>query len=247
MEIFNGFSNKNLSEKTNILTEERKSFIKNNLSAVFENIKNGNNYGEPVTLVAASKLVDVPSIEYALSLGVKILGDNKAQEFRDKTSFIKNADFHFIGRLQQNKLKYVVGKVSLIQSVDSVTILEAIDKESEKKNVISNVLLEINSGEKTKAGFPMGKIYEAVKEAGKYKNVSVCGFMSMLPDTDDITLKEKLCLQLRKIYDTIKADSDESFKYLSVGMSGDYKTAVSCGSNTIRLGSAIFGKRSYNI
>ena len=109
------------------------------------------------------------------------------------------------------------------------------------------MLLEINSGEQTKAGFPIDKIYEAVKEAVKYKNVSVCGLMSMLPDTDDIALKEKLCLQLRKIYDTIKADSDENFKYLSVGMSGDYKTAVACGSNTIRLGSAIFGKRNYNV
>lgn len=218
--------------------------LENNISEVFEEIKNGNNLGEKITVVGATKTVDASVINKAVELGVKIVGDNKVQEFRDKSPMINGATFHFIGRLQKNKVKYLIGKVSLIQSVDSLSLAEEIDKQSQKKGVVTDILAEINIGkEENKGGFMPEQAIDCVLELAKLKNVRIKGLMAVLPKADEIKISE-LCLQMRKIYDTIKKEG-LPFEYLSVGMSGDYKIAIKNGSNMIRLGSKLFGERNY--
>ena len=220
--------------------------IKNNLKSVFNDIENGNNLGEKITLVGASKFVDEETIKLALKHGLKILGDNKVQEFRDKTSKIEGAEYHFIGTLQKNKVKYLIGRVSLIHSVDSISLAQEISKQSVKNNVTTNILLEVNLGEENKGGFPYLEAKSAVKEISEMENIRVLGLMAMLPDVKDEKILASLCLQMRQLYDILVSDGYE-FKHLSIGMSGDYKIAIKNGSNMIRLGTILFGKRNYDI
>lgn len=219
--------------------------LKTNISQVFEEIKNGNNLGEKITVVGATKTVDVNVINDAVKLGVNIVGDNKVQEFRDKSPFIKDATFHFIGHLQKNKVKYLVGNVALIQSIDSVELALEVDRQSKKKGVVTDILIEVNAGkEESKSGYFPEDVESAVKEIAKLENLRIKGLMAMLPKTDETTIS-KLCLQIRGIYDTIKAQG-YPFEHLSMGMSGDYLIAIKNGSNMIRLGSRLFGERNYN-
>lgn len=217
--------------------------IKQNLENIFSEIQHGNNLGEPVTLVGATKTIDADAINYAVSLGLKVVAENKAQEFRDKFELVKGADYQFIGHLQSNKVKYVVGKASIIQSVDCFEIAEVIGKEAEKRNVVQDVLAEINvGGELSKSGFNPDNAIECVKKLSLINRVRVVGLMAMLPKSDDEELLSSLTEKMRSIYDVLKSEG-LPFRYLSVGMSEDYKVAIKHGSNMIRIGSAIFGKR----
>ena len=220
--------------------------IKENLEKVLDEIKNGNNLGEEITLVGATKTVSVEDINYAISNGLKVVAENKVQEFREKTDLIKNAEQHFIGHLQTNKAKYLVGKVSLIHSVDALRLAEEIDRLAKNRNVVQDILIEINVGEEsTKSGFSFLEAENAVKDISKLSNVKVCGLMAMLPPSNDEEYLSMLTKKMRKLYDTLK--ENYPFKYLSVGMSNDYKVAIKNGSNTIRLGTAVFGKRNYEV
>ena len=127
--------------------------LEENLKKVFEEIKNGNNLGEQITLVGATKTVPVEVINQAITLGANIVGDNKVQEFNEKYPFIKGATYHFIGHLQTNKVKYLIGKVALIHSVDSLHLAQEISKQSVKKGVTTNILIEVNiANEESKFG-----------------------------------------------------------------------------------------------
>ena len=215
--------------------------IKDNLQSIFNEIKCGNNLGEKITLVGATKFVSVDNINEAIDNGLTDIGENKAQEFRDKFDLVKKVNYHFFGRLQKNKVKYLIGKVYLIHSVDSIDLLEEINRQSENNSVITNVLLELNLGEEQKGGFDFSEVENALKFASKLNNVKVLGFMAMLPDSnDEILLNDKAQL-VRKIYDNYK--EIYNFKYLSMGMSNDYNLCIKNGSNMIRVGSKIFGKR----
>lgn len=215
--------------------------IKDNLQLILNEIKNGNNLGETVTLVGATKFVPAENINIAIDNGLNDIGENKAQEFRDKFDLVHKVNYHFFGRLQSNKIKYLIGKVYLIHSVDSLKLLEEINRQSENANVITNVLLELNLGEEQKGGFNFNEVDGALKYASDLKAVKVLGFMAMLPDSQDEVLLENKAKLVRKIYDNYK--DIYSFKYLSMGMSNDYKLAIKNGSNMIRVGSKIFGKR----
>ncbi len=219
--------------------------LKDNLLSIIEEIKNGNPYGEDITLIGATKFVDVEVINDAIDLGLKVVAENQAQEFVRKTNFIsKNAKQHFIGHLQTNKVKYLVGKVDLIHSVDSVKLANAINERALKVGVVQNVLLEINvGGESSKSGFTTCEIACALKEIFGLSNVKVKGFMTVLPITEDRGVTEKCAKEMREIFDKYKAEY--SLEYLSMGMSADYKIAIKNGSNMIRIGSTIFGKRNY--
>lgn len=218
--------------------------LEENVNEVFEEIKNGNNFGEKITLVAAGKTIDAGTLNRAVKLGVTAIGDNRVQEFRDKSPLIDGATFHFIGRLQKNKVKYLVGKVTLIQSVGDIPLAEEIDKQSAKKGCVTDVLVEVNVGrEESKGGFLPEQVENCARVIATLKNVRVKGLMAVLPKTDDERIA-KLCLQMRAIYDKIKAEG-LPFEYLSVGMSGDYRIAVKNGSNMIRLGTRLFGERNY--
>ncbi len=220
--------------------------LEKNLQTIFSNISNGNNFGEPIILVGATKMVDADTINKAISLGLKVVAENKVQEFNAKHQFIVGAKQHFIGHLQTNKVKYLVGNVDLIHSVDSDKLAFEIDRVAKKKNVIQNVLIEINiGGELSKSGFTLEQAFDQTIEISKkYSNVCIKGLMAMLPHTDDESLLKSLCLKMRELFDKLKSYG-LAFEFLSMGMSNDYMIAIQNGSNMIRLGSSIFGKRNY--
>mgnify|MGYP003456533727 CR=1 FL=1 len=160
--------------------------------------------------------------------------------------FIKNAKQHFIGHLQTNKVKYLVGNVLLIQSVDSIHLAEEINKQALKKQIVQDVLIEINvGGELSKSGFSFENAKNGIDEIrNTFSSIRVLGLMAMLPHTDNVDMLATLCNKMRNAYDLLK-NKGLPFKYLSVGMSNDYKIAIKNGSNMIRLGRTIFGERNY--
>jgi pyridoxal phosphate enzyme (YggS family) len=219
--------------------------LKQNLEKVFEDIKNGNNLGERITLVGATKTICPEIINQSIELGVKVVAENKVSEFREKNQSIIGASQHFIGHLQTNKVKYLVGKVDLIHSVDSIHLAKAISDQASKKGVTQDILVQINIGlEEQKSGFTPEQTFDAVKEISSMPCIRIRGLMAMLPLTDDKLLLKNLCLQMRDKFDKIKSQY-KNIDFLSVGMSADYKIAIQNGSNMIRLGSTIYGKRNY--
>lgn len=220
--------------------------LKTNLERIFDEIKDGNNLGEKITLVGATKMVSADVINNAVKLGLTTIAENKVQEFRDKYPLISGANHHFIGHLQTNKVKYLVGKVSLIQSVDSIHLAEEIDKIAKRTNTVQNVLLEINvGGELSKSGFNFDSAEESILYViNNFSSIKVKGLMAMLPKTDDEQTLKELCLKMRALFDKFKELGYE-FNHLSIGTSGDYKIAIKYGSNMIRLGRNIFGERNY--
>ena len=219
---------------------------KENLTSLLSLAKKGNPYGEEIVLVGATKTVSTDVINQAIDLGLQVVAENKVQEFREKTDLIdKRASQHFIGHLQTNKVKYLIGKVDLIHSVDSVHLADAISKESLKKGVSTDILIEINvGGELSKSGFDFENVFDAVHEVSLLPNIRIRGLMAMLPKTDDKDLLKTLCTKMRTAFEKLKNDNP-LITYLSMGMSADYNIAIECGSNMIRLGSRIFGERNY--
>lgn len=220
--------------------------IENNVKNLLKNLTLTNPFGERVTLVAAVKLQSPDDINAAIAAGITDIGDNHVQEFRDKFDEIRGEPKrHFIGRLQTNKVKYLVGKVDLYHSVDRLNLAQVLSEKSEKAEVISNVLLQINIGnEESKGGFSLDEINAAYAIIRALPAIKVTGLMAMLPDTDDKKLLYSLAEKMRQRYDYFR-EKDENFIHLSMGMSGDYELCISAGSNMIRLGTAIFGNRNY--
>ena len=220
--------------------------LKENLDKIFSVIENGNNLGEPITLVGATKMVSAEIINQAISYGLKVVAENKVQEFNLKHGQITGAKEHFIGHLQTNKVKYLVGKVELIHSVDSIRLAEEINRQAIKKGVTQDILIEVNiGGELSKSGFDLSSAKKAVNEiANSFSNVRVKGLMAMLPHSEDESLLIDLTEKMRALYDDL-IKLGLPFTYLSVGMSNDYKIAIKHGSNMIRLGRDIFGQRNY--
>ncbi len=218
--------------------------IKTNLENVFTQIEKGNNFGENVTLVGATKTQSVGTINQAIEYGLKYVAENKVQEFREKTDSIIGATQHFIGHLQTNKVKYLIGKIDLIHSVDTIHLAEEIDKCAKKKDTVQKVLLEVNVGnEQSKSGFLIDSVKDNFDYIRKtFDNVKVLGLMAMLPLSSDTEYLANLCKKMRELFDQVKS-IDPDVKYLSMGTSGDYKIAVENGSNMIRLGRTIFGER----
>lgn len=220
--------------------------IENNVKNLLKNLTLTNPFGERVTLVAAVKLQSPDDINAAIAAGITDIGDNHVQEFRDKFDEIRGEPKrHFIGRLQTNKVKYLVGKVDLYHSVDRLNLAQVLSEKSEKAEVISNVLLQINIGnEESKGGFSLDEIDAAYAIIRALPAIKITGLMAMLPDTDDKKLLSSLAEKMRQKYDYFR-ERDEKFTHLSMGMSGDYELCISAGSNMIRLGTAIFGNRNY--
>ncbi len=220
--------------------------IENNVKNLLKNLTLTNPFGERVTLVAAVKLQSPDDINAAIAAGITDIGDNHVQEFRDKFDEIRGEPKrHFIGRLQTNKVKYLVGKVDLYHSVDRLNLAQVLSEKSEKAEVISNVLLQVNIGnEESKGGFSLDEIDAAYAIIRALPAIKITGLMAMLPDTDDKKLLYTLAEKMRQKYDYFR-ERDENFTHLSMGMSGDYELCISAGSNMIRLGTAIFGNRNY--
>ena len=221
--------------------------ITENVQKIKAEIAGGNAYGERVTLVAAIKMQTADAVNQAIAAGVDAVAENKPQEFRDKNALIAPCPRHFIGHLQTNKVKYLVGEVELFHSCDRDGLAEEIAKQSVKKGVVSNVLVQVNIGnEESKGGYDYGETAEAVERLSKLQGLRVRGLMAMLPDSDDENLLRTLAKRMRTLFDALKKENGE-MEYLSMGMSGDYRLCVEEGSNMIRLGSTIFGAREYTL
>ena len=221
--------------------------ITENVTRIKKEIEKGNPFGERVMLVGATKTQTVDAINEAITAGLDAVAENKPQEFRDKNDYILPCTRHFIGHLQTNKVKYLVGKVELFHSCDRDDLAEEIAKLSVKKGVVSNVLVQINIGEElTKGGYAYDDAEKVVARLNETDGLHVQGLMAMLPDTDDEKLLRDLAKKMRALFEKLKARHTD-FIYLSMGMSGDYKLCIEEGSNLIRLGSTIFGARDYTV
>lgn len=218
--------------------------ISENVKSILHSLPE-NPFGEKVTLVCAVKTQTPQDINTAVAAGITDIGDNRVQEFTEKYSLISgNPKRHFIGRLQTNKIKYLLGKVDLYHSVDRMNLAEELSAQSAKKGITSNILLQVNIGnEATKGGFAYGEIEEAYEKIKALPALKIKGLMAMLPDTGDIKLLCTLAQMMRGAYDRLKS-VDKNICALSMGMSGDYKLCIEAGSNMIRLGTAVFGKRN---
>ncbi|MFD3157426.1 YggS family pyridoxal phosphate-dependent enzyme [Haloimpatiens sp. FM7330] len=206
------------------------------------------NLNNNVKLIAVSKTRNIDEMEHAYEVGVRDFGENKVQELINKTEkFHKDVRWHFIGHLQRNKVKYIVGKVDLIQSLDSVRLLNEIEKRYGKENLIANMLIEINIGrEENKSGIYEEELQDLLQACEKCKNVKIKGLMCIIPKGTNEQCKHYF-KKAKLIFDKLKEKSYQniSMDILSMGMSGDYKIAVEEGSNMVRVGQGIFGPRKY--
>ena len=206
----------------------------------------GNCYGEPVFLVAATKMQTAEAINAAIEAGVDAVAENKPQEFRDKNEWLLPCLRHFIGHLQTNKIKYLIGKIDLYHSCDREELAQELAKISVAKNLTSNILIQINIGEEnSKGGYSYEEAQEAYIRLSQTPGLRVKGFMAMLPEEGTEEYKRGLVRKMRNLFDWAKTHSCD-VEYLSMGMSGDYKLCVEEGSNVIRVGSTIFGARDYS-
>ena len=204
-----------------------------------------------ITLCAATKMNDAARVREAIAAGVRCCGENRVQELTQKLAdnAYEGSDLHFIGHLQTNKVKQVVGKVSLIQSVDSLRLLEAIEKEAAKQGIRQDILLEINIGsEESKSGLAREEIWQMLEKVAASTSVRVRGLMAIPPicqnPGDNNKFFEEMCNLSVDI--TAKKYDNVSMEILSMGMSDDYADAIAHGSTMIRVGTAIFGARNYS-
>lgn len=243
--------------------------LKDDFAGVLHSLPKTNNLGEKITVVGATKMVAKDDIEKAVASGLESVGENRVQELCEKYPY-PTPDLHFIGHLQTNKVKYIIDKVSLIQSCDSVKLAKTISDLARKHEKTQNVLLEVNIGkEPQKSGFMPDELFDAYAEITRLPAVRVKGLMTVLPAMQNFAAEPneqneqqyglpdvrqsgfasceeiaQLCLQMREIYDKLKL-TDKNIDILSMGMSADYKIAVANGSNMLRIGSLLFGKRVY--
>ncbi|SHJ60673.1 hypothetical protein SAMN02745163_02254 [Clostridium cavendishii DSM 21758] len=214
--------------------------IKNNLINIEKSIP------KDVKLVAVSKYKPIEMLQEAYEAGIRDFGENKVQELQDKyDKFHKDVKWHFIGHLQTNKVKYIVGKVNLIHSLDSVKLLNELEKNYKNKDIIADVLIQINIGrEENKYGILEEELISLIEEVEKCSFVKVKGLMAILPKGDEVSNREYF-KRMYKIWSDMKAKNFKNItmEILSMGMSNDYKIAIEEGANMVRVGQGIFGKR----
>ena len=203
-----------------------------------------------ILLCAATKMNDADAVRQAIAAGVDVCGENRVQELTQKQSqnAYEGAPVHFIGHLQTNKVKQVVGKVDLIQSVDSLRLLEAVQKEAQRQGIRQDILLEVNIGqEESKSGFQPEEVAELADRFPEYPNLRLRGLMAIPPICENPGDNDKFFQEMYKLSVDITAKTSDNIcvDILSMGMSDDYADAIRCGSTMIRVGTAIFGKRNY--
>ncbi len=235
-----------------------KSYIDNfeaNYPEILENIKKAaeasGRRAEDITLLAATKTVPVEVINYAIDRGITHIGENRVQEFLSKEADLNtNAHRHFIGHLQSNKAKDIVGRVEMIQSVHSLKLARLIGSLSESRGITTDILLEVNIGrEENKSGFLKEELDEAIARVSKIEGVRLKGLMAIPPVCQT---KQEIIPYFEEMYKLFidngaKKIDNVSMECLSMGMSSDYAEAILCGSNIVRIGTSLFGKRNYNI
>lgn len=213
--------------------------LKDNIIQIQEQLKKVNG---GTIILAATKTVPPEIVNSIFEYGIKDIGENKVQELLEKYDRLdKRFNLHFIGRLQKNKVKYIIDKVCLIHSVDNMELAEEINKQAQKKALTANILVQINIGKDIdKGGIFLEDAEDFIENLKVLQNLKVRGLMTVLP----LNCKsEELYLQLKEFYDKIKEKNN--LDILSMGMSGDYLAAASCGATIVRLGRALFGERKY--
>ena len=227
--------------------------IKENIQAVKETIaraceKSGRK-AEDVTLIAVSKTKPVEMLMEAYACGCRDFGENKVQELLDKYEVMpKDIRWHMIGHLQRNKVKYIVDKVWMIHSVDSLRLAEEISKEATKKNICVNILIEVNvANEETKFGITCEEVRQLVQDVAKLPNICIKGLMTIAPFVQDAEENRIYFSKLKKLaVDIMEENIDNiTMENLSMGMTGDYNVAISEGATYVRVGTGIFGVRQY--
>lgn len=236
-----------------MFTAEDELKIRNNLNEVRERINKAavrsGRKPEDILLVAVSKTVGVEAIEAAIKEKVLDFGENRVQELVEKYDILNGrCNWHLIGRLQTNKVKYIIDKVVMIHSLDRLELADEIQKRAQACNRIVNTLIQVNvSGEETKAGISPEEVYGFVKKVSTYPNIKVRGLMTIAPYTEDPESVRWIFRRLKNISVDIDRENINNIdmQYLSMGMSHDFEVAIEEGANIVRIGSSIFGERQY--
>ena len=229
--------------------------LKENLAKVEENIQaacdRAGRKREEVTLIAVSKTKPVEMLQEAYDLGVRINGENKAQELASKYEVLpKDIHWHMIGHMQRNKVKYIIDKVDLIHSVDSLRLAQEISKEAVKQNTTQDILVEINvAEEESKFGITTDETIDLVNEIAKLPNIRIKGLMTIAPFVADPEENREVFRALKKLSVDIRHKNIDNvtMNILSMGMTNDYEVAIEEGATMVRVGTGIFGKRSYTV
>lgn len=228
--------------------------IQENIVQVQENIRRAcaraGRAEQEVTLIAVSKTKPLSMIEEAYAAGMREFGENKPQEMRDKAKTLETpVHWHMIGSLQTNKIKYVVGTACMIHSVDSLTLAAAIEKEAAKKELVMDILLEVNMAEEeSKHGFSEDEVLPAVLQLSKLPHLRIRGLMTVAPYTENAEENRIYFRKMKQLLVDIKAKNIDNvfMDSLSMGMSSDYEVAIEEGATMVRIGTGIFGERDYS-
>lgn len=210
--------------------------------------RSGRNYDD-ITLIGVTKTIDVLRINTAVSAGITELGENRVQELLDKYGKAERANWHLIGHLQTNKVKYIADKVKLIHSVDSIKLADEINRRAQIEKRIIDILVQVNvSGENSKFGISANEAFAFAEYIGNLENVRLKGLMTVPPPVSEPSGNKGYFNELFELSVKLSAEryNNVTMDILSMGMSGDYTAAIECGSTMVRIGSAIFGKRIYS-
>jgi len=241
-----------LTEKS--FLEKQFEDIEYNLKTINEKIslaaERGGRTRDDIRFMTVTKTVDVFRINKAIECGVDLIGENKVQEFLSKKPDLKleNVESHLIGHLQTNKVSKIVGQVDMIESVDSIKLANEISKQSLKLGVTTDILVEVNiGGEENKTGLPKDMLEEFLYEISELPSIKVKGLMTIPPFSQNNEENRKYFSKIYNMYVDIRSKKIHNINMdiLSMGMSGDYEDAIACGSNLVRIGSAVFGPRIY--
>ena len=237
-----------------MMTEQEQALLAENIARVRERVAEAairaGRRPEEVALLAATKMNSAERVRFAVEHGISVCGENRVQELLEKyeQSAYGGADLQFIGTLQTNKVKYLIGKVSLIQSVGSLRLAQAIDREAGKRQIRQDVLLEVNIGkEAAKSGFSLEELGESLDKIAGFGNLSVKGLMAIPPVTPPDGNNLYYFHEMHQLFIDISTKKYDNvcMACLSMGMTNDFEDAISCGSTMIRVGTAIFGARDY--
>ncbi|KGG79763.1 hypothetical protein Y919_10130 [Caloranaerobacter azorensis H53214] len=227
--------------------------IKANLEEIYKNIeeaalKTGRS-PEDITLIAVTKTVDVDVINEAIELGVNNIGESRVQEILRKYDLVKDGPtWHMIGHLQTNKVKYIIDKIDLIHSLDRLSLAQELQKRAQQHNIFVNALIQVNiAEEESKYGLYGDAVIPFIEEIIKYPKIKIKGLMTIAPYAENPEEIRYVFRQLKELSEELKKRGypNVEMKYLSMGMTNDYKIAIEEGSNMVRIGTGIFGRRSY--
>ncbi len=244
-----------MSEKFSIdpspsLSNEKKDRIRDSIATIQKNIAASakkSPYGQTPKLLLATKTRSPEEINFAISLGVDLIGENRVQELLEKYDRIdKKASIHFIGVLQTNKVKYIIDKVDMIHSLDRIELAKEINRQAEKIGKVMNVLCEVNIGnEKSKSGLLPNEVIPFLESISKFSHLHVCGLMAIPPKMTSFSTQKQYFQKIMDLYIDISAKKIDniSMAVLSIGMSTDYAIAIESGSTLVRIGTAAFGER----